>query len=175
MSDHPGWKSDSGQRDVRGLMLILSSLNDREANRLRDMIRQYGITSPEEFLFYPASHYLQIRNTGKVFFLNLKKALLQNGLPYDRDTLEEIEKKIADERQSCHETFTRLRFEILKRDNFTCQYCGRSPRSNPDVILEMDHKYPSSLGGEWTKENIVTSCRECNSGKSDILLEAANK
>ena len=30
----------------------------------------------------------------------------------------------------------KMRFEVFKRDKFTCQYCGRKA---PDVILEVDH------------------------------------
>lgn len=55
-----------------------------------------------------------------------------------------------------------LRFDVLKRDNFTCQYCGRKP---PEVILETDHIIPISEGGETSKDNLITSCRECNRGK----------
>ena len=60
-----------------------------------------------------------------------------------------------------------LRFEILKRDNFTCKYCGRS---SPSVILQVDHIVPFSKGGISVSENLVTSCFDCNIGKRDILL-----
>jgi hypothetical protein len=61
----------------------------------------------------------------------------------------------------------RTRFEIFKRDGFTCQYCGRKP---PEIVLEVDHIEPVSSGGENHKLNLVTSCEDCNSGKSDKLL-----
>jgi len=64
-------------------------------------------------------------------------------------------------------TNRRLRFDILNRDNFTCQYCGRKA---PDVVLEIDHIYPKSLGGKNVPENYKTACVDCNSGKRDILL-----
>ena len=38
----------------------------------------------------------------------------------------------------------KIRFEVFKRDNFTCQYCGKSA---PNVILEIDHITPVSKGG----------------------------
>ena len=56
----------------------------------------------------------------------------------------------------------KLRFAVLKRDNFTCQYCGRKP---PEVILEVDHIIPISEGGETSLDNLITSCRQCNRGK----------
>ena len=64
-------------------------------------------------------------------------------------------------------TGTRLRFEVFKRDSFTCQYCGRKA---PDVVLELDHVNPVSKGGDNDILNLITSCWECNSGKSDRVL-----
>ena len=61
----------------------------------------------------------------------------------------------------------KLRFEIFKRDKFTCQYCGRM---SPDVVLEIDHINPVSKGGENDIMNLVTACYDCNRGKRDVLL-----
>ena len=54
------------------------------------------------------------------------------------------------------------RFEVFKRDSFTCQYCGRSA---PEVILEVDHIEPVAKGGTNDAINLVTACRDCNRGK----------
>jgi 5-methylcytosine-specific restriction endonuclease McrA len=62
----------------------------------------------------------------------------------------------------------KLRFDILKRDAFTCQYCGRKA---PDVILEIDHIHPRSKGGKNIMDNFKTACKDCNMGKSNTLLE----
>lgn len=59
------------------------------------------------------------------------------------------------------------RFEIFKRDNFTCQYCGRQ---TPLVILEVDHIIPKAGGGTDDPNNLVTACRDCNRGKGAIPL-----
>ncbi len=61
----------------------------------------------------------------------------------------------------------KTRFEVFKRDSFTCQYCGRSA---PDVVLQTDHIDPKSNGGEDDILNLITSCFDCNSGKSNRLL-----
>lgn len=61
----------------------------------------------------------------------------------------------------------RTRFEVLKRDAFTCQYCGKSA---PDVILHLDHIKPVSKGGNNGIMNLVTSCQSCNAGKSNVEL-----
>lgn len=56
----------------------------------------------------------------------------------------------------------KTRFDVFKRDDFTCQYCGRK---SPEVILEVDHITPRSEGGNDDMGNLITSCRECNHGK----------
>lgn len=61
----------------------------------------------------------------------------------------------------------KIRFEIFKRDNFTCQYCGRRP---PEVVLEPDHILPKSKGGKYITDNLITACFDCNRGKRDGLL-----
>lgn len=60
-----------------------------------------------------------------------------------------------------------VRFEVFKRDSFTCQYCGEKA---PDVVLHVDHIHPVAEGGTNDILNLITSCRDCNGGKSDKLL-----
>lgn len=59
------------------------------------------------------------------------------------------------------------RFEVFKRDKFTCQYCGKSA---PDVVLNADHIQPKSKGGTNDPLNLITSCFDCNQGKKARLL-----
>lgn len=61
----------------------------------------------------------------------------------------------------------KLRFDVFKRDKFTCQYCGRKA---PDVVLNCDHIAPVARGGETDVLNLITSCRECNGGKGAVPL-----
>lgn len=60
-----------------------------------------------------------------------------------------------------------LRFEVFKRDSFTCQYCGQM---SPDVILEVDHINPINNDGDNNILNLITSCFDCNRGKGKKLL-----
>lgn len=62
----------------------------------------------------------------------------------------------------------KTRFEVFKRDSFTCQYCGKSA---PEVILHADHIMPVSKGGDGDITNLITACDSCNQGKSNILLD----
>jgi hypothetical protein len=61
----------------------------------------------------------------------------------------------------------KTRFEVFKRDSFTCQYCGAKA---PDAILEIDHLNPVKHGGDNDLLNLITSCFVCNRGKSDRKL-----
>jgi hypothetical protein len=60
-----------------------------------------------------------------------------------------------------------LRFLVLKRDNFRCIACGRSPATVSGLVLEVDHKLPWSKGGETRADNLQTLCFDCNRGKMD--------
>lgn len=62
----------------------------------------------------------------------------------------------------------RLRFEVFKRDFFTCQYCGGQP---PHVVLVADHIDPVARGGSSEIDNLITACEACNQGKADRPIE----
>lgn len=61
-----------------------------------------------------------------------------------------------------------LRFEVFKRDNFTCQYCGGQA---PEVVLHVDHINPVAGGGDNDILNLITSCEPCNLGKGARKLD----
>lgn len=63
----------------------------------------------------------------------------------------------------------RLRFEILRRDNHACRYCGATA---PDVALTIDHVVPEVLGGTNDPANLVNACGPCNAGKSSVPPDA---
>lgn len=57
---------------------------------------------------------------------------------------------------------TKSRFDVFKRDRFTCQYCGAHP---PGVLLHVDHILAVASGGTNELHNLVTACEPCNLGK----------
>lgn len=63
----------------------------------------------------------------------------------------------------------RLRFEVLRRDNHACRYCGATA---PDVKLTIDHVVPVVLGGTNEPSNLVAACVDCNGGKSSSSPDA---
>lgn len=63
----------------------------------------------------------------------------------------------------------KLRYQVLKRDNFKCCACGASPAKDPTIELHIDHIIPWSKGGKTSIENLQTLCSKCNLGKSDSI------
>lgn len=51
---------------------------------------------------------------------------------------------------------------LFARDEHRCQYCGRAAEN-------IDHVIPRSRGGTHVWENVVASCRPCNTKKEDRL------
>lgn len=57
----------------------------------------------------------------------------------------------------------RVRYEVMRRDNHACRYCGAMA---PNAKLTIDHVVPVALGGSDDPSNLVTACRDCNAGKT---------
>lgn len=58
--------------------------------------------------------------------------------------------------------------EILRRDNYVCQYCGQHVPH-----LTVDHVFPRHMGGRPTWENLVAACISCNHRKGGRTLDQA--
>lgn len=56
----------------------------------------------------------------------------------------------------------KLRYKIMKRDNFKCTICGKSM---PEVELCVDHIIQVCKGGTSEENNLRTLCNLCNAGK----------
>lgn len=80
----------------------------------------------------------------------------------------ELSSDVLGVEESVRKISNSLRFDVFQRDKHTCQYCGRRP---PEARLEIDHLIPVAKGGTDDFLNLVTSCRECNSGKSAKLIK----
>ena len=61
------------------------------------------------------------------------------------------------------------RREVFRRDNYTCQYCGRR-----DTPLTVDHILPKRLGGRHIWTNVAAACPACNHRKGGRRLEEAH-
>ena len=72
------------------------------------------------------------------------------------------------------------RSNIYARDHYRCQYCGAKEGSTVQVngmpqkvVLTLDHVLPSSRGGGFIWENLVSCCKSCNVKKNDRTPEEA--
>lgn len=55
---------------------------------------------------------------------------------------------------------------IVRRDNQTCQKCGKILREEE---IRIDHKIPFSKGGPTEEENLRVLCEECNRKKGSSI------
>ena len=78
--------------------------------------------------------------------------------------------RLLEYRRIPHQTRALSRKNILMRDRYTCQYCGKILSS---ADLTLDHVVPRSRAGETTWENLVACCHHCNNRKGNRTPEEA--
>lgn len=102
--------------------------------------------------------------------LNGKASLVLNGRgeiktvsrSFPRPSIIRLDKMIRRPRRGVHLT----KREVLRRDDYTCQYCGqRVP------YLTVDHVVPRHLGGRHAWDNLVAACPACNHHKGGRTVE----
>jgi 5-methylcytosine-specific restriction endonuclease McrA len=104
--------------------------------------------------------------------LNGKASLVLNGRGeiktvarnFPRPSIIRLEKMIRRPRP----TIRLSKREILRRDDYTCQYCGLHT-----IHLTIDHVIPRRLGGRHTWENLVAACPACNHRKGGRTADQA--
>jgi len=85
-----------------------------------------------------------------------------------------INKNLNQEHKTKRDISIRLRYIIMKRDNFKCvaewhpEGKPRSPAEDPNVVLHVDHIKAWANDGETVLENLQTLCSECNWAKSNL-------
>jgi len=61
------------------------------------------------------------------------------------------------------------RMGVFRRDNYTCQYCGKESQ-----LLTIDHVIPRHRGGQHLWENVTSACPKCNHRKAGRTPEEAS-
>lgn len=61
---------------------------------------------------------------------------------------------------------------ILKRDKYLCQYCGKKLT---DISGTIDHIHPVSKGGKTLWTNVVAACYQCNNKKDNFTINEVNR
>lgn len=136
--------------------------------RIEKRILKRIIHKKEDFLITVELDIFYRSNGGRVYdsrtgnrsFDELKKLYLEwkNGKKY-AETQKQERKIMNDD----------IRYNVLKRDNFTCQICGATAKEG--AKLHVDHIIPISEGGKTVMSNLQTLCDRCNMGKSNKIEE----
>jgi len=84
---------------------------------------------------------------------------------YPRPSIIRLEKMVRRPRPTVRLT----KREVLRRDDFTCQYCGQKAPS-----LTIDHVIPRRMGGGHSWQNLVAACPTCNHRKGGRTVEQAS-
>lgn len=115
---------------------------------------------------------INICNTRRAIGMILadRASLVKNGrgvihtinLDYPRPSVIRLGQMIS--RPRPHILFNRR--EIFRRDNYTCQYCGKHSMS-----LTIDHVIPKHKGGAHIWTNVVAACAGCNHRKGGKTVE----
>lgn len=88
------------------------------------------------------------------------RVLLPEAVPAVREVIATSE---PPEQEPDYFTDPVLRAELMKRDKWTCRYCGEAVTA---TTATLDHIIPQSLGGPNTPDNLTTACLTCNAIKS---------
>jgi len=78
--------------------------------------------------------------------------------------------RLTEFRRIPYQTRALSRKNILLRDRYSCQFCGRVLAASE---LTLDHVTPRSRGGHTDWDNLVACCHDCNRKKGDRLPEEA--
>lgn len=108
-----------------------------------------------------------------VKFVNNDDQSVEDEKKVDQESIHPDKKSISTSRPKPNDTRQvswRLRFLVMRRDDFKCQCCGNSPALSPGLILHVDHIHPWIKGGPTKLDNLQTLCKECNIGKSDLSM-----
>jgi 5-methylcytosine-specific restriction endonuclease McrA len=100
------------------------------------------------------------------------KVVVDGNLRYDVPEIV-LAKPISGKKEKTKRYTTFSKKLVWKRDNYTCQYCGKTKSQMEDdgFILTIDHIVPRCKGGQNTFDNTVACCSDCNSKKdsTDIV------
>lgn len=56
-----------------------------------------------------------------------------------------------------------MQWNVFKRDNYTCRYCGRD-----GIPLTVDHVVLWEKGGPTIPDNLITACKKCNKDRGNM-------
>ena len=160
------WKQESQEKLEKAifknlrLKQYLKSLDDENAYRFIAIRQQTR---------YKQKNY--VKTAYKVDVVDSERGYSYQQLLKEYEALEDIGFQCTlreyDSKKQRNLMTPQLREQIARRDNYTCQWCGRYM---PDKVgLHIDHIVPVSKGGKSVPSNLQVLCSICNQKKGNKL------
>lgn len=156
------WKAESHRRAARS---PFSALRTRQLLAAMDEEGAYRFKTVREQTRYRQRDY--VRSSYTVSVPADEKAVSWKWLADRRRALEDIGFETTlreyNSREQRRLMTHALRRQIMERDNYTCQICGKYM---PDEVgLHVDHIVPVARGGKTVPSNLQVLCSRCNGAK----------
>ncbi|MDD7149872.1 MAG: HNH endonuclease [Mycoplasma sp.] len=155
-------------KDVEKVLQSESTNNSKYSSKKFKMVEERVLRSiiykKENFMITLKIEVYYRSNGGNVYD-NKKRKYLFNDLVFvynEWNRGNKFEETINQERKIMNDY---IRYNVLKRDNFSCQICGITAKDG--AKLQVDHIIPVSKGGKTVMSNLQTLCERCNIGKSN--------
>ncbi len=148
-----GKKEFSKQSQIGCTLEILIKKKNQElltGQITQEAARLYKIRTGKEYKELTGRHVRSLREKG--FIVTPRKGVFKFTGEYSISKFNPFSKKIRD--------------QIIKRDNFTCQQCGATEKGGAN--LTADHIRSQDRGGEATLENGMCLCTTCENRKSKL-------
>lgn len=172
--------ADFNKKSIKIIAEYPEFLRDKERVSYRNMCPEVNLFDENNALFFAkgtasvSGEYDSFRvKHDQKGFNNYSERHYEECLEFSSFIYENLDKKklskfFVENRKRRTPISSKLRFEIFIRDDYKCQYCGRT--ISDGIKLEIDHKIPIAEGGTDNYDNLITSCNECNSGKSNKII-----
>ncbi len=143
-----------------------SNYTDKKYKRVEDKILRKIIYTKNDFLITLKVEAYYESNKGNTYIKKNGNYNFEELVSYYNEWLNggKYKESIKREREIMN---SEIRYNVLKRDNYTCKICGATSRDG--VKLHVDHIIPVSRGGKTVMSNLQTLCDRCNRGKSNKM------
>lgn len=160
MSHWVGFTNTKPQREIR-VATIINPNNYRKA--FRRLKEPSSLVNNEKDLFI----YLLIGGNGLIEKTVAEKffpELIQPLTVVNSFSKGFLKQESLPKQKINHAPTKKVRMNVLKRDNFRCRICGRSPDNYVDIELHVHHILPWGQGGITEEDNLITLCNTCHDG-----------
>ncbi len=155
-------------------MATAARLSSSELLELRSFMRCAGSLPPMKALVLNASYeplsVVPVRRAVVLVLRNRADVIESNGKVWRSERIDMASPSVIRLRQFVKVPYARRvplnRRAVFLRDANLCQYCNRTAEN-------IDHVVPKAQGGTHTWENVVASCRRCNTKKGGRTPEQA--